>query len=210
MKYRKSVGTIGPICLLLALTLSCKRHQSDAAVERVVRWANKFGIAIDSWQAGQLPTKDFDEEGSVAEGRALPDAERILLGLLTEPTERLEPVLAVRALGAVGSSASIPALAERAKDPWDVMRQEAIIALGRIGDPAGLTALADRVLYDERSSLRKIAARMLAKTGDSGSLEVMKTALATLRREQEVIEGARKELEARLSQKPEEPTEVGP
>lgn len=200
MKSFRCLAVAGSLCLLLVAATSCCRS-GNPKVDRVVAWAQKNGMRIDGWQAGQLPSAGFSEDAWIAEGRALPEAERILLDLLAEPPGRLEPVLAVRALGAVGTSASIPALEQMTKHSWDVMRSEAVYSLGQIGDPAALGSLAMRLLYDEARSVRVTAAMALANLGDARGLEVMEEAVYMLNRELGAIEKERARLQEKLGQK---------
>ena len=182
-------------CLLSFV--SCAAHRDDALTQAVIAWAERNGMRIDHWQAGQLPDEHFNRQAWKGEGQALPGAEEILLGLLKTHDKRLEPVLAVRALGAVGSAASVPTLEEQTKSDWDVMRTIAVCALAEIGDPRGLSAIAVCLLYDESQSCRRAAARSIAVLGDPRGVESLEEALKSLREEESIVEQALKDLRAR-------------
>jgi len=184
----------------LATMLSCVGCESEGGQReaKVILWARKNGLRIDRWQAGQLPDHHFDEVAWIAEGRAIPGAERILQQFLQKPDNRIEPILVVRGLGYVGTANSVPMLKAKLEDDWDLIRHEAIWSLGEIGGDEAIRILAHQVEHGRTDDERRLAALVLSKIGDPIGIDAMEAAIESLREEQAYIERALADLRRKV------------
>jgi hypothetical protein len=187
-----------PIWLAGLLVQSGCECQRDRQVNTAIAWANENGMAIDHWQAGQLPDQSWDEQGWIKRGRSIPDVEGILQQLLRKPDKRIEPILVVRALGYVGTATSVPLLKAQLEDDWDVIRHQAIWSLGQIGGYEAIQALAFQVKYGRTTNERRGAALALTKIGDPIGMAAMDGMIENLREEQVYIEGALADLRRKV------------
>ena len=200
MSRRRSTILFLAICAC-AVSLFAYWH-SRLADKQVVAWVERNGIQIGRFKAGQIDD-NMDFELWLADGRAIPDLESRLLGLLErvdgERTPVVEPILIVYALGDVGTSKSVPVLADIAKGHgWAWMRGTAITSLRGIGTPECRSPLAYCLIYDYSESNRLTAADSLARIGDATYLETFDMAIERARRELERFEHYRAELQNRL------------
>ena len=150
-------------------------------------WANKNGMGIDSWQAGEIPGPDFDEQAWLREGRSIPDVENVLIRLLQMPSPGIEPILLVRGLGSVGTEKCVPVLIEQLEGKYEVTRHEAIWALGQIGGEKAERELTRQLSVAPTRGERRTAARALATIGDPGSIAALQAAIQGLQDEEETF-----------------------
>ena len=197
MRLPPTTSIIVGIGMLASVSAGCNREQ-DPRERDVIAWAEKNGMAIDDWQAGELPDESFDYEEWIEEGRAIPDVEPVLQKLLREGDERIEPILLVGALGVVGTTDSVPLLIEQLKDDWQVMRAEAIWSLGHIGGPEAIRTLAVQLCYGATFAERSHAARAFVNIGDPIGIEALEDAIEERREEQAFIEQALADLRRKL------------
>ena len=182
----RSVAAIGLMTSLALCACGCEQEAC-----KVIAWAKENGMSADGYQAGQIPDENWDEQEWIRRGRSIPHAERILQQLLRTNDERLERILAVRALGAVGTADSVPLLkTELNKANWELLRAEIIFSLGQIGGQDAGQVLAFQVEYGKSTSERYGAALALVRIGDPSGVEPIKRAIESLRTEQERMERA--------------------
>jgi HEAT repeat protein len=84
---------------------------------------------------------------------------------------------AIGALGAIGGSESVSALAAMVDDDRSSVRQAAVSALARAAGPAAIPALR-RVLGHKDPASRRTAAEALANVGDAAAVDALRGALA--------------------------------
>jgi hypothetical protein len=140
-------------------------------------------MQIGTWSAGKTPDEleeNWTMERWIAEGKAIPGVERILQELIQHPVEEMHPILAVQALGFVGTAESIPVLVEQLDDEWSVMQNEAVWALGEIGGPEVVQPLIKAMPHLD-SPKRLEVARALVKTGDSKAFLFLEEHLEAVR-----------------------------
>jgi len=128
------------------------KRQSDT--QRVIAWAEKAGISASTGVCKASIGKtdvplDWDEW--LAEGRAIPGAENILLELLEQKDERLHPILAVQGLGFVGTTKCVPVLAELAKG--EDLDFDAVCALADLALPECMPPLLKQLFLDDLGTM---------------------------------------------------------
>ena len=189
----------GPLQLLLiclGYSIGCGGNaRSPIAVEdniqEVISWAEKCGIHVSTGvlevTIGRLDVPVGDEW--IAEGRAIPGAEDILLELLEQKDERLHLVLAVQGLGFVGTAKCVPVLAELVKeDPGDYY---AVCSLSELALPECVQPLASCLyLGGSLRTARYYAAEGLAKIGNAVAIEALEGALLEIQEEERRLEEA--------------------
>ena len=117
-------------------------------------------------------TNDMSREIEIAqELEALGDsAVEPLIAAVPEASTRW---VAVTALGMIGDSRAVEAIAPVCRDIDPTNRGAAVMALGRIGDDAAAPALIDVVRSEEGGMIRAMAIKALAGMGGPGTVEFL-------------------------------------
>ena len=169
------------------LVLAVHERERYSMRQSVIQWAQKCGMQIDSWKAGEI-NEHFDDQAWVREGRAIPGAEEVILQLLEDHDDRIHPILLVQALGVVGTEKSVPVLIQQLHNPWEVMRAEVIYVLGCIGGPEARREVARQVYAAPTSGERRNAAKALVRTGSPAAISTIEYEIGRLREEQEYLQ----------------------
>jgi hypothetical protein len=145
------------------------------ATERQVReWLARGGYRV--YGVEHEAKLRFDFQAWIAEGRKIPDMERVLRRMLSERDSTVDLPMVAGALGGLGNSENVKVLIDALRQPDRWVRIYAADALGELRDPRAVQPLGMLLADEEDQSVRMSVLSALYEIGDERALRYLKRA----------------------------------